>query len=237
LTKVLAATTDPLLQAHVRYHLTQVFLDSDDPERAVEVLNDYLRQNINHSPLDAEAAFFYAQSLAEIPLGELAIPRFRAFLKWFPEASERFRSAAHQQILELERQQESRLHQLADGMKKTSRDLRKRKTDKPVQLDQEGYIEELQELIEMYEEMEKQGGGPPSGNGPSSNPATQSGLPDGEATVGTLNKKPTLADRWGDMKDSDREKIEAEVQNSLPPQYRKMLEQYYKKLGAGTDNR
>jgi tetratricopeptide (TPR) repeat protein len=204
LTKVLAATTDPLLQAHVRYHLTQVFLDSDDPERAVEVLNDYLRQNINHSPLDAEAAFFYAQSLAEIPLGELAIPRFRAFLKWFPEASERFRSAAHQQILELERQQESRLHQLADGMKKTSRDLRKQKTHKPVQLDQEKYVEELQELIEMYEEMEKQGGGPPSGNGPSSNPATQSGLPEGEATVGTLNKKPTLADRWGDMKDRDR---------------------------------
>lgn len=237
LTKVLAATTDPVLQAHVRYHLTQVFLDSDDPERAVEVLNEYLRQNINHSPLDAEAAFFYAHSLAEIPLADLAIPRFRAFLKWFPEASERFRSSAHQQILELERQQESRLHQLADGMKKTKRDLRKKKTDNPVQLDQKHYIEELQELIEMYEEMEKKSGGPPSGNGPSSNPATQSALPDGEATVGTLNKKPTLADRWGDMKDRDREKIEAEVQNSLPPQYRKMLEEYYKKLGAGAGSR
>jgi len=237
LTKVLAATTDPLLQAHLRYHLAQVFLDSDDPERSVEVLNDYLQQNINHSALDAEAAFFYSQSLAEIPLPELAVPRFRAFLQWFPEASERFRSAAHQQILELERQQESRLHELADGMKKTTRDLKKRKTDKPIQVDQEGYIEQLQELIEMYEEMEKQSGGPPSGNGPSSAPATESKLPDGEATVGTLNKKPTLADRWGDMKDRDREKIEAEVQNSLPPQYRKMLEQYYKKLGAGTGNR
>jgi len=237
LTKVLAATTDPLLQAHVRYHLAQVFLDSDDPERSVEVLSDYLRQNINQSALDAEAAFFYSQSLAEIPLPELAVPRFRAFLQWFPEASERFRSAAHQQILELERQQESRLHQLADGMKKTTRDLKKQKTDKPIQVDQEGYIQELQELIEMYEEMEKQSGGPPSGNGPSSNPATQSALPEGEATVGTLNKKPTLADRWGDMKDRDREKIEAEVQNSLPPQYRKMLEHYYKKLGAGTGNR
>ena len=39
------------------------------------------------------------------------------------------------------------------------------------------------------------------------------------------------------MKDRDREKIEAEVQNSLPPQYRKMLEQYYKKLGTGSDRR
>lgn len=232
LTKVLAGTQSPLLQAHTRYHLSQLFLDSDDPDRAVEVLNDYLRDNKNHTPLDAEAAFYYAQSLAEIPLPDLAIPRFRAFLKWFPEASERFRSAAHQQIQELERQQESRLHSLADEMKKTRRDLKKQKTDKPVQTDQLKYIEELDELIQMFEEMEKQSSGAPSGNGPSSNPANQSALPGGEATVGNLEKKPTLADRWGDMKDRDREKIEAQVQKDLPPQYRKLLEGYFKKLGA-----
>ena len=83
----------------------------------------------------------------------------------------------------------------------------------------------------MYEEMENQSSGPPSGNGQSSAPANQSALPGGEATVGNLNKRPSLADRWGDMKDRDREKIESEVQNSLPPQYRKMLEAYYEKLG------
>lgn len=237
LTKVLAGTTDSLLQAHVRYHLARVFLDSDDPERAVDVLNDYLRHNVNVSPLDAEAAFFYSQSLAEIPLPELAVPRFRAFLKWFPDASERFRSAAHQQILELERQQESRLHKLADGMKKTTRDLKKQKTDKPVQLDQEGYLTELDELIEMYEEMEQQSSGPASGNGPSSNPAASSALPDGDGSVGNLNRRPSLADRWGDMKDADRKKIEADVQRGLPAQYRKMLEQYYKKLGQASGTR
>ncbi|HEX6812267.1 MAG TPA: hypothetical protein VF384_11635 [Planctomycetota bacterium] len=231
LTKVLAATTDPLLQAHVRYHLARVFLDSDDPERSIGILNEYLSQNINLSPLDAEAAFFYAQSLAELPRVDDAIPRFRAFLQWFPDASERFRAAAHQQVRELERQRESRLHQLADGMKKTTRDLKKQKTDKPVQVDQEKYIEELDQLIEMYEEMEKQSTGPASGNGPSSNPAGSSALPEGDGSVGELQKRPTLADRWGDMKDRDREKIEAAVQKGLPPQYQKMLEEYYKKLG------
>ena len=234
LTKVLAAATDPLLQAHVRYHLARVFLDSDDPERAIQILNEYLKDNINRSPLDCEAAFFYAQSLAEIPRVDDAIPRFRAFLQWFPEASERFRSAAHQQVRELERQRESRLHQLADGMKKTTRDLKKQKTDKPVQFDQQKYLEELDQLIEMYEEMEKKSGGPPSGNGPSSNPATQSALPDGDGSVGDLQKRPALADRWGDMKDRDREKIEAAVQKGLPPQYQKMLEEYYKKLGKAS---
>ena len=41
-----------------------------------------------------------------------------------------------------------------------------------------------------------------------------------------------VADRWGDMKQKDREKIESEVQTNLPPQYRKMLEEYYKRLGT-----
>ncbi|MFY9344902.1 MAG: hypothetical protein WAT39_20585 [Planctomycetota bacterium] len=231
LTKVMAATTDPVLGAHVRYHLARLFLDSDDPEHAIQTLNEYFQHNLNHSPLDAEAAFFYAQSLAEIPMLEAALPRFQAFLQWFPEASERFRSAAHQRIGEIERQQESRLHDLANGMKKTTRDLRKQRTGKPTQLDQEKYVEELQALIEEFQQRENQSGGPPSGTGPSSNPASESALVEGEGTVGNLNKKPSLADRWGDMKDAEREKIEAKVQKGLPPQYQKMLEEYYKKLG------
>ena len=231
LTKVLAGTDSPLLQAHARYHLARLFLDSDDPERAIDVLNEYLQKNINHSPLDGEAAYFYAQSLAEVPLVDAAIPRFRAFLQWFPDASERFRAAAHQRVLELERQQQSRLHQLADGMKKTTRDLRKEKTGEPTQLDQERYIEELDELIEMFQEMENQSSGSPSGLGPSNAPASNSALVEGEGTVGNLNKRPSLADRWGDMRDKDRDKIMADVQNTMPPEYQKMLEAYYEKLG------
>lgn len=237
LTRVLAGTEHLLLQGHVRYHLARVFLDSDDPERAVEVLTDYLRQNVNLSPLDGEVAFFYAQSLAEIPLAELAIPRFRAFLQWFPDASERFRAAAHQRMLELERQQESPLHQLADGMKKTARDLKKQKTDDPVQLDQKGYVEQLDELIEMFEEMESQSSGPASGNGPPSGPAASSSLPDGDGSVGNPEKRGTLADRWGPMRDEDRKKIEAAVQQGLPAQYQKMLEEYYRKLGQAQGDR
>jgi tetratricopeptide (TPR) repeat protein len=236
LAKVLAATEDTLLQAHARYHLAQVFLESDDPERAVEVLGDYMRHNANVSPLDGQALYSWAQSLAEIPQPEEALMAFRAFLEWFPDASERFRAAAHQRMIELERQQESRLHQLADGMKKTSRDLRRQKTDKPVQLDQERYIEELDELIEMFEQQENQSGGAPSGNQQSQNPASNSQLVEGDGSVGDLQNRATFADRWGEMRDADREKIAAAVQEGLPPQYRKMLEQYYEKLGRGTGN-
>jgi len=231
----LLADKDPVLGAHVRYHMARVFLDSDDPDRAVDILNEYLKENINHTALDPEVAFFYAQALSEVPLPEYAVPRFRAFLAWFPDASERFRSAAQQRIAELTRQQDSQLHLLADDMKKVTRDLRRQKTDKPVQVEQEQFIEKLQKLIEEYEQ--KQAGGPPSGNGPSSAPATQSGLPEGNGPVGNLQKRIGVADRWGEMRDKDRKEVETAVQNSLPPEYRKMLEEYYKRLGTGAAGR
>lgn len=238
LAKVLPAPgAGSVLGAHVRYHLARLFLDSDDPESAIQILNEYLEHDRNRSPLDAEAAFFYAQALADLPMPEQALPRFRAFLQWFPEASERFRSAASQRVGEIERQQESRLHELADGMKKTSRDLAKQRTGKPVQVDQERYLTELQKLIEEFQERESQSSGPPSGLGPSSGPADDSSLVEGEGTVGNLNNRPSLADRWGPMKDADREKIAAEVGKALPPQYQRMLEEYYKKLGKAGSRR
>ncbi len=231
LAEVLINTKSSALQAHVRYHLGRLFLASDDPERAIDVLNEYLSTDLNHSALDEEAAFFYAQLLAEVPMIDAAIPRFRAFLAWFPNASEKQRSAAHQRILELEQQKQSRLHMLADSMKKTTRDLRKKKTGKPVQADQDGYLVELDRLIEMFKEIEQQSSGPASGLGKSSAPADSSSLPGGQSKTGDLNNQPSLADRWGDMRDSDRKKIMADVQNKMPPQYQKMLEAYYKKLG------
>jgi hypothetical protein len=232
----LLADKDPVLGAHVRYHMARVFLDSDDPDRAVDILNEYLKGNINHTALDPEVAFFYAQALSEVPLPEYAVPRFRAFLAWFPDASERFRSAAQQRIAEFTRQQDSQLHQLADNMKKVTRDLRRQKTDKPVQVEQEQFVEKLQKLIEEYEEKQKSGG-PPSGNGPSQAPAVSDGLPEGNGAVGNLQKRIGVADRWGEMRDKDRKEVETAVQNSLPPEYRKMLEEYYKRLGTGAAGR
>lgn len=237
LAEILAKDSDTVLGGHVRYHMARLFLDSDDPERAVEILNEYFQLDINLTPLDGETAFFYAQALAEIPRGDLALPRFRAFMEWFPQASERFRATAQQRVAELERQQESRLHVLADRMKKVGRDLKKQKTNEPIQVEQKEMIEELSELIEMYEQQEKQSGGPPNGNGPSNNPATQSALTEGEGRIGNLEKRVSLADRWGPMPEKDRKQIESQVQTKLPPQYRKLLEGYYKKLGTGNNGK
>ena len=232
LTKLLTPDTDALVAAHVRYQLARLLLDADEPNDAIDVLEGYLKTCSNRTALDGEVVFFYAQAVAEVPNPELAVQLYRSFLKWFPEASERFRAVATQRAAELDRQLDSSLHGLADGMKKVGRDLRHQETGKPTQEKQKEFLTQLDELIEMFEQMERQSSGAASGNGPSSNPADQSSLPEGEARIGNLENVKKVADRWGDMKQKDREKIESEVQTNLPPQYRKMLEEYYKRLGT-----
>jgi len=233
LTKVMSSTSDKILQGFARYHLARVFLDGDDPEGAVRVLDEFLQENSGVTPLDDEAVYFYASALAEVPSPKIAMEIFNAYLQWFPDAPERFRATAHQRLQELLLQDDIPLHGLADDMKWCERRIRKLDTGKEVQEKQKAAIDLLQQLIEEMEEREKQSGGPPSGNGMPSGPADTSALPGGEHRVGSLQNAPEVADRWGNMQDRDRKAIEAEIQRSLPPSHQKMLEEYYKKLGKG----
>lgn len=232
LTKVLAGTVDPYLQGHVRYHLGRVFLDADDPERAVEIYNEYLIENRNQTALDAEVVYFYAQALADVPQGSVAAEVFDSYLQWFADVPERYRATAQQRLLELRSQADSPLHGIADEMKGVERWIRKTDTGEDTQKRQEGIIAQLATIIEELELQEQQTSGAPSGNTQSMNPAANSALPGGEARVGNLGRVSGVADRWGDLPDQDRKAIEADMQSALPPQYRKMLEEYYKKLGG-----
>ena len=232
LTKVLSATSDAFLRAHCRYHLGRVFLDGNDPEQAVEVFAEYLRQDRNRSPLDGEVLYFYAHALADIPAPALAGQALRSFLEFFPDAPERYIASAMQQIGELEAQV-GPLHEIADVMKGCERRIRKTKTGKQTQDDQQSVILKLETILEEMIEKEKQSSGAPSGLGQPSAPAANSAAPPGQTRIGSLKKTPGVAGKWGNMKDRDREAIETDLQTKLPGHYQRMLEEYYRKLNAG----
>ncbi len=225
-----AAKDDQVLRGHARYHLGRLLFDGDDPEGAIEVFQEFLADDHGATPLDSEIVYWFAQALAEIPEPGQAAVMFKAYLQWYPDAPERFRATADQRLQEFMSQADSPLHGMADEMKRLTRDFRNKKMGK---LQQDIQLEIIEQLDKIIREMEKQssGGGPPSGNGIPNGPAGQSALPEGESRVGSLNRVTKVADRWGRMKDADREKIEAEMNDKLPPQYKRLLEQYYKSLG------
>lgn len=230
LTKVVDGNKDPYVNAYARYQLAQFFLASDDPEQAAKILSEFVDKNLNVTPLDSQAIYFYGSALAMIPDRERAAAFFAAFLREFPDAPERLRSSAAQIKAELE-QQEGMLHDISDIMRFCERKIRKTSTGKKTQDKQKMIIEELQKIIEMMEKQESQSGGAPGGPG-GIKPAEESKLPGGEATVGTLKKAPKkVAEKWGALKPGERKAIEAELNDKMSPRYKKMLEDYYKKLG------
>lgn len=233
LAKLCDADQHRVIRVYARYHLGRVFLDADEPEQAAAVFEEFLRTDRNRSPLDAESAFFYATSLADIPSPKQASATFKDFLELFPNAPERFRAVAAQRYAELEAQSESPLHELADIMQSVERELRKTKTGEKTQKQQRQIVTKLQQIIEEIEELERQSSGSPSGNQQSQAPATYSATPTGPARVGSLQNVSGVAERWGDLQERDRKKIEAEVAEKLPPHRRKQLMEYYKKLNRG----
>jgi TolA-binding protein len=235
LAELVTATEDPFVRAHARYHLGRVFLDGNDPEKAVELFADFLREDRNRTPLDPEVAFFYATALAEVPAIDYAARAFEDYLLLFPDAPERMRALAAQRKAELEAQFQNPLHEIADVMKGVERDLEKSETGKPTQEKQGQIVTRLQEIIEELERREQQAAGAAGGNSPSSSPAAQSALPTGASRVGSLGRVPGVADRWGDVKDRDREAIESEVQVKLPGRMRALIQDYYDKLGKGRE--
>ncbi len=233
LTKVLGASAqDAYLTAHARYRLARVFLDGDDPEAAAQVLDEYQRSSRNLTPLDVEAAYFFAHALAKVPDVAKARLQLAEFAKTYKEtAPERYLAAAKQQLAELELQGEIPLYEVADKMKSAERHIKKTDTGKETQEKQKWVLTKLEELIKLAEEQEQQSSGAPGGLNKPSAPANKSAVSPGETHIGNLNKVSGVADRWGMMKDRDRKAIETDVQTKIPGRYQKMLEEYYKRLG------
>jgi len=231
----LASATEPRERAFAQFRLARVLLDNDDPEAAASVLQKYLEGDQSEAPFGVDAAYYHAHALTKIPLPRAAKTALETFLKAYGDsAPERYLAVAKQQLQELEQQGEIPLYEVADKMKSAERGLKKTETGKPTQEKQKWTLDKLEELIKIAEEQEKQQGGAPSGNQASGSPATKSATPEGAARIGELHKPPSTADRWGMMKDADRKAIESEAATKLPPQYSKLLEEYYKKLGKGS---
>lgn len=227
--------------AHVRtfarYHVARAFLDAKDPSSALEILAEMLRDDRGRTPLDAEAVYFYATALAEIPKPKAAIEAFDRFLETFPKASRRFRDAAlikRQQLLD---RAESPLHDLANRMKKVGNDLGQGEVDEPVQTEQLEITQKLQKILEELEKQEQQSSGAPTGNQQTTSPASNSALPPGASRVGSLSRAPNVIDRWGQVRDREREEIENDVQTRFRGRYRAMLEGYYERLSKKPNDR
>jgi hypothetical protein len=107
---------------------------------------------------------------------------------------------------------------------------------------QDGVIASLDKLIKKIEDQQEQqqgqgaaGGGGGSGQGGAGRPMEDSRIAGGSAPGEVQKRHLGAGDAWGNLPAHDRERALQQIGREFPPHYREAIEQYFKRLAAGTE--
>ncbi len=240
----LRADPDPYLAAYASYRFGLCQMHRELYEAAAEALRGLLNdpQLRSKAGCDVDAAFYLAVALGQMREKEQALVAAKRFLEDYPDAPERYRSAMEQMLNELVQEWESPLYDLSGKMNHVGRAIESGETGAGTQGKQKEIVEILDALIKKAEDNEGKGGGgggggggTPRGNDQSQSPANQSKIAPGASRVGDLRPKerPKLGEKWGEMKDKERDEVLQALKEKLPERYRELLEQYHRQLAEG----
>jgi len=237
----LMTSEDEYLRAYSTFRYALAQMNREDFETAIPAFVKVLNQYGRYVGCDVEAAFYLAVSLGQAREKEKAIVAAQRFLDDYPDAPERYRRAMEQMKNELVQEWESPLYDLAGRMSGAARRIEGGKTGDKTQGDQKEIVGIIDELIKRAQQQEgdgqSQGGGgdgAPRGNQQSGSPANKSQAPRGASRMGAQRPAPKKAgDKWGMMRDKERDEVLQALKETMPDRYRDLLEQYHRALAEG----
>jgi tetratricopeptide (TPR) repeat protein len=110
---------------------------------------------------------------------------------------------------------------------------------------QDGVIASLDKLIERLEDQQRQeqqgesssGAGSDSGQGGGGRPMDDSRIARGRGTGEVRKRDLAPGESWGNLPPHDRERALQQIGREFPPHYREAIEQYFKRLATGAEDR
>jgi hypothetical protein len=136
------------------------------------------------------------------------------------------------------------LDHISRRMKDISRRLDLGKAGPTTRRVQDGVIESLDKLIKQIEDQQQQqdqGQGGGSGGGQSQDgsgkPMDDSKIAGGRGKGDVRKKDIGSADGWGNLPPHQREEALQQIGREFPPHYREAIEQYFKRLASGGEDR
>ena len=109
---------------------------------------------------------------------------------------------------------------------------------------QDGVIESLDALIKRLEDQQQgqqgqasAGAGGGSGQGGAGRPMEDSRIAGGRGAGDVRARDLEAGDGWGNLPPHDRERALQQIGREFPPHYREAIEQYFKRLSAGAEDR
>lgn len=110
---------------------------------------------------------------------------------------------------------------------------------------QDGVIASLDKLIERLEDQQRQdqggsaaaGAGSGSGQGGGGRPMDDSRIARGRGTGAVRKRDLAPGEAWGNLPPHDRERALQQIGREFPPHYREAIEQYFRRLATGAEDR
>ncbi|MEQ1905562.1 MAG: hypothetical protein ABL888_15340 [Pirellulaceae bacterium] len=161
----------------------------------------------------------------------------RRLLEQKDRLPKRFVVLAELMTRDIENLQDESLDEITRMMNDVQRRLSLYRAGKIV-LDQEkAVLEKLDKLIERLEEEQKKSQQQSqSQKGPPSKPMEDSRNVGGKGSGDVTNKRLNEGGNWGDLPPAEKAQTLAEMTRDLPPHYRAIVEEYFKKLARQNEN-
>jgi hypothetical protein len=161
-----------------------------------------------------------------------------------PDSPERYRMVATLMYLDMQNWKSKDLGEIARKMDNIERRLELARGGPKTQKLQRDVVARLDELIKKMENQQKgssdpNGGACPNGGQPDSGQKGQQAKNPQKDSFGGQNQGPGLVDKkkldgwaqqWGKLQEKDRAKAMQEMTRDLPPEYRELIEAYFRKL-------
>jgi len=174
-----------------------------------------------------------------------AIESLDRLLERESEIPVRYASVARLLRLDIATVEKGSLDHIARRMRDVTRRLDLGRAGPTTRGVQDGVIESLDELIKRLEDQQRQneqgggaaGGGSGSGQGGGGRPMDESRIARGQGTGEVRKRDLVPGESWGNLPPHDREQALQQIGREFPPHYREAIEQYFKRLAAGAEDR
>ncbi|MFN4260339.1 MAG: hypothetical protein ACK4RK_13665 [Gemmataceae bacterium] len=236
-----------------RANLTLAYAKCLSQRRVYEEALDAL-QTIQPEQVVDPGAFFFHKSVAEYSMlkKDDATQSIVRLLDDVTDAPDRYKLVASLMYLDMQQWKAKDLGEIARKMDNIERRLELARGGPQTQKMQKDVVARLDELIKQLENQQNQnqnssspnGGGCPNGGPPQQGNGSQPGntnqpsspqqdsIGGGSSGQGEIDEKTLkqLAEVWGKLPEGERTRAMMELTRNMPPRYREVIENYFKKL-------
>ena len=138
-------------------------------------------------------------------------------------------------LADMKRLEEDSLDEISRMMGDIRRRTGLNRSGTRVRKQEEDVIKKLDKLIEQLEEQQRQMQLAQSGSQAPSSPADREQRLSGQGSGNVRSKRQSDGGQWGDMEPAERDAALAEMSKDLPPHYRSVIEEYFRKLADQTE--